>query len=76
MGNARRPTIRGMRTTEHTRGRLFVIRMIDTGDDGSLRGQVRDGVTGAYRAFTTWPELTSFLTEQLATRSFDQEDMP
>lgn len=63
--------------THHTRpGRLFIVRIEDTADAGSLRGRVRDGVTGAYRAFTTWPELTAFLSDQLSDRSPTEEDKP
>jgi hypothetical protein len=50
---------------------------MNTPDDaGVLRGHVRDGVTGAYRAFTTWPELTAFLADQLATQPLTEEENP
>ena len=53
---------------------MFVVRISDAEDTGMLRGHVRDGVTGAYRAFTTWPELTDFLADQLVDRSALEED--
>jgi hypothetical protein len=63
--------------TQYTRaGRLFIVRVDVAGDAGALRGQVRDGITGAYRAFTTWPELTAFLSDQLTDRSPTEEDKP
>ena len=34
------------------------------------RGQVRDVTSGAFRAFARWPELTSFLADQLDPRPF------
>lgn len=63
--------------TRHTRpGRLFIVRIEHAVDGGPLRGQVRDGVTGAYRAFTTWPELTAFLSDQFTDRSPAEEEKP
>jgi hypothetical protein len=48
--------------------------MSDDRASGGLRGHVRDGVTGAYTAFTTWSELTSFLADQLETDlAFEEE---
>jgi hypothetical protein len=63
-----------MWTSDTQPGRLFIVRIDQEGDAGSLRGQVRDGVTGAYRAFTAWPELTAFLSDQLTSRSPAEED--
>jgi hypothetical protein len=68
--------IAAMRTHDTQPGRLFIVRINDAGEAGLLRGQVRDGVTGAYRAFTTWPELTAFLSDQLTNRSPAEEDKP
>jgi hypothetical protein len=65
-----------MRTHHTPAGRLFIVRINDSGDAGSLRGQVRDGVTGAYRAFTSWRELTEFLSDQTTNRSPAEEEKP
>lgn len=63
-----------MRTRHAQPGRLFIIRIGDAGDASSLRGHVRDGVSGAYRAFTTWPELTAFLCDQLTRPNPAEEE--
>jgi hypothetical protein len=55
--------------------RVFVVRISDESSSCSLRGHVRDGVTGAYRAFTSWRELTSFLADQLATNPSSKEEI-
>lgn len=49
--------------------RLFTVRLWSegTGDHVEHRGEVREVATGAYRGFSRWDDLTSFLTEQLAT---------
>jgi hypothetical protein len=65
--------IRSMQARDDQPRRLFIVRMSDPGSAGAIRGHVRDGVTGAYRAFSTWPELTSFLADQLATESTTEE---
>lgn len=54
-----------MRAGEVETARVFVVRLTSGVEAGELRGHVRDGVTGAYRAFTAWHELTSFLADQL-----------
>jgi hypothetical protein len=45
--------------------RVFVVRLSTAVEPATLRGHVRDGLTGAYRAFTAWNELTAFLADQL-----------
>ncbi|HZB42550.1 MAG TPA: hypothetical protein VE487_16375 [Ilumatobacter sp.] len=60
-----------MRAGEVDMARVFVVRLSTGGVTGALRGHVRDGFTGAYRAFTAWNELTAFLADQL-----DQERPP
>lgn len=49
--------------------RIFTVRIWDeaSGDVTEHRGEVREPATGAYRGFTRWDDLTSFITEQLAT---------
>jgi hypothetical protein len=54
-----------MRVGEVETARVFVVRLTTGNDTEALRGHVRDGVTGAYRAFTEWHELTSFLADQI-----------
>jgi hypothetical protein len=54
-----------MRAREVESARVFIVRLTAGVDAGAIRGHVRDGATGAYRAFTAWDELTSFLAEQL-----------
>jgi hypothetical protein len=50
------------------RARLFTVRIWTEPSalDSERRGRVRDVVTGAFRNFRDWPELTAFLAEQLA----------
>lgn len=49
--------------------RLFTVRIwTENGSDpAEHRGEVREVATGAHRGFSRWDDLTSFLTEQLAT---------
>ena len=56
--------------------RTFIVRISDDAGSCGVRGHVRDGVTGAYRAFTTWAQLTSFLADQLAVDPVLQEEIP
>jgi hypothetical protein len=46
-----------------TRAQLFTVRLWaeDIGDATEYRGQVRDVVSGAYRGFRHWSELTEFM---------------
>jgi len=53
---------------ESDRGsRLFTVRLWSerVGDGVELRGWVRAVDSGAFRNFREWPDLTSFLAEQL-----------
>jgi hypothetical protein len=54
-----------MRADDAETARVFVVRLTSGPGVGILRGHVRDGETGAYRAFTAWQELTLFLADQL-----------
>jgi hypothetical protein len=54
-----------MRAGDVETARVFILRIKVGAEAGMLRGHVRDGETGAYRAFTAWAELTSFLADQL-----------
>jgi hypothetical protein len=47
--------------------RLFTVRLWSEriGDGTEPRGSVRAVDSGAFRNFREWPDLTSFLTEQL-----------
>jgi hypothetical protein len=53
-----------MRTSDVDSAQVFVVRVTNEGG-AALRGYVREGSTGAYCAFTSWPELTSFLADQV-----------
>lgn len=48
-------------------GRLFTVRLWSerVGDGTERRGSVRAVDSGAFRNFREWPDLTSFLIEQL-----------
>lgn len=60
------------------RPRVFTLRIWNEvcADGIEHRGQVRDVASGAFRAFRTWLELTSFLTEHLGEIPSDPPPPP
>lgn len=58
------------------RSRLFTVRIwteaVEKGTEH--RGSVRDVVSGAHRSFRQWPDLTSFLADQLEEDATIEEE--
>jgi hypothetical protein len=53
--------------TTGTRTQLFTVRiwLEGTGDAAEYRGEVRNVVSGAFRGFRDWSELTDFMVARL-----------
>jgi hypothetical protein len=67
MVNDERAADDGRRRTERPRSRLFAVRVWteEVAGGSEYRGSVRDVVSGAFRGFRDWSDLTAFLIDRM-----------